>query len=79
MDYRIERDTIGEMKVPSDKYWGAQTQRSFQNFPIGDEKMPVEIINGFAILKKVQLEQMNNSDCLIPSKRMRSHMLQIEF
>lgn len=52
MDYRIERDTIGEMKVPSDKYWGAQTQRSFQNFPIGDEKMPVEIINGFAILKK---------------------------
>lgn len=79
MDYRIERDTIGEMKVPSDKYWGAQTQRSFQNFPIGDEKMPVEIINGFAILKKVQLGQMNNSDCLIPSKRMRSHMLQIEF
>lgn len=54
MDYRIERDTIGEMKVPSDKYWGAQTQRSFQNFPIGDEKMPVEIINGFAILKKVR-------------------------
>lgn len=57
MDYRIERDTIGEMKVPSDKYWGAQTQRSFQNFPIGDEKMPVEIINGFAILKKVQLDK----------------------
>ncbi len=52
MDYRIERDTIGEMKVPSDKYWGAQTQRSYLNFPIGNEKMPVEIINGFAILKK---------------------------
>ncbi|WP_226038001.1 class II fumarate hydratase [Aquibacillus saliphilus] len=52
MDYRIEKDTIGEIKVPADKYWGAQTQRSKQNFPIGEEKMPNEIINGFAILKK---------------------------
>ncbi len=52
MDYRIEKDTIGEIKVPSEKYWGAQTQRSKQNFPIGDEKMPKEVVEGFAILKK---------------------------
>ncbi|GAA0490592.1 class II fumarate hydratase [Salinibacillus aidingensis] len=52
MDYRIEKDTIGEMKVPADKYWGAQTQRSKQNFPIGGEKMPKEIVSAFAILKK---------------------------
>ncbi len=38
MDYRLERDTIGEIKVASDKYWGAQTQRSKENFPIGNEK-----------------------------------------
>ena len=43
MDYRIEKDTLGEIKVPADKYWGAQTQRSVQNFPIGNEKMPTEI------------------------------------
>lgn len=52
MEYRTERDTMGEMKVPADKYWGAQTQRSFQNFEIGTEKMPPEIIGAFAILKK---------------------------
>ncbi|WP_284139513.1 MULTISPECIES: class II fumarate hydratase [unclassified Virgibacillus] len=52
MDYRIEQDTLGEVKVPADKYWGAQTQRSKQNFPIGNEKMPKEIIQSFAILKQ---------------------------
>ncbi len=52
MDYRIEHDTLGEVKVPKDKFWGAQTQRSKQNFPIGGEKMPMEIIHGFAITKK---------------------------
>jgi len=52
MDYRVEHDTIGEINVPADKYWGAQTQRSKQNFPIGNEKMPKEVIKGFAILKK---------------------------
>ncbi len=52
MDYRIEKDTLGEVKVPRDKFWGAQTQRSLQNFPIGNEKMPKEIIEAFAILKK---------------------------
>lgn len=52
MDYRIERDTIGEIKVAKDKFWGAQTQRSKENFPIGTEKMPLEIIEAFAILKR---------------------------
>lgn len=52
MEYRIERDSMGEMQVPADKYWAAQTQRSFQNFKIGGEKMPTEIIHAFGILKK---------------------------
>ena len=52
MEYRIEHDTMGEVRVPADKYWGAQTQRSYQNFEIGTEKMPLEIIRSFAILKK---------------------------
>ncbi len=52
MDYRIEKDTMGEIKVPKDAYWAAQTQRSIENFPIGNEKMPSEIIEGFAYLKK---------------------------
>jgi len=52
MEYRIERDTIGEMKVPKEKYWGAQTQRSKENFQIGTEKMPIEVTYAFAQLKK---------------------------
>lgn len=52
MKYRIEKDTMGEVQVPDDKYWGAQTQRSFNNFKIGGHKMPREIIYAFAILKK---------------------------
>lgn len=52
MDYRIEKDTLGEVRVPADKIWGAQTQRSKENFQIGQEKMPLEIIRAFAILKK---------------------------
>jgi fumarate hydratase class II len=52
MNYRIEKDTMGEMKVPADKYWGAQTQRSVHNFEIGNEKMPLEVVYGFANLKK---------------------------
>jgi fumarate hydratase class II len=50
--FRIESDTMGEMQVPADKYWGAQTQRSKQNFPIGDETMPRQLIVALAILKK---------------------------
>ncbi|MCR4941638.1 MAG: class II fumarate hydratase [Campylobacter sp.] len=54
MEYRIEKDTMGEVKVPNDKYWGAQTQRSSENFQIGVglETMPREVIEGFAYLKK---------------------------
>ena len=54
MEYRIERDSMGEVRVPADRYWGAQTQRSHENFPIGVgiETMPVEIIRAFAVLKK---------------------------
>lgn len=52
MKYRIEKDTMGEVKVPADCYWGAQTQRSFNHFKIGTEKMPTEIIEAFAVLKK---------------------------
>ncbi|MGI9546951.1 MAG: class II fumarate hydratase [Flavobacteriaceae bacterium] len=53
MSFRIEKDTMGEVKVPSDKYWGAQTERSRNNFKIGPPaSMPIEIIYGFAYLKK---------------------------
>ena len=52
MEYRVERDSMGEMKVPADRYWGAQTQRSTQNFVIGGEIMPREITPAFGILKK---------------------------
>lgn len=52
MNYRIEKDTMGEMQVPADKYWAAQTQRSFENFKIGGEVMPREITHAFGILKK---------------------------
>lgn len=52
MEYRIEKDTMGEVKVPAGSYWGAQTQRSINNFKIGNQRMPVEIIRAFAYLKK---------------------------
>jgi len=52
MKYRTEKDSIGKIKVPIDKYWAAQTQRSMQNFKIGGHKMPIEVIRAFAILKK---------------------------
>ncbi|KML35220.1 class II fumarate hydratase [Cytobacillus firmus] len=51
-DFRIEKDTLGEVKVPADKYWGAQTQRSKDNFKIGIEKMPMEVIYAFAKVKR---------------------------
>lgn len=54
MEYRVEHDSMGEVRVPADKYWGAQTQRSHENFPIGvgQETMPREITHAFGILKK---------------------------
>lgn len=51
-DFRIEKDTMGEMKVPMDKYYGCQTARSLMNFKIGKDKMPVELIRAFGVLKK---------------------------
>lgn len=67
MDFRIEHDSMGEVKVPADKYWGAQTQRSHENFPIGVgiETMPREITHAFGILKKAAA--MANH-CLRPQK-----------
>jgi fumarate hydratase class II len=52
MKYRREHDSLGEVKVPAPRYWGAQTQRSLENFQIGNQTMPIEIIHAFAILKK---------------------------
>lgn len=52
MEYRIEHDSMGQMKVPADRYWGAQTQRSLENFRISTEKIPMEVIRAFAYLKK---------------------------
>lgn len=60
MEYRVEKDTMGEVKVPKDRYWGAQTERSFENFKIGVEKMPPELIKAFAMLKR-SVAKVNNS------------------
>ncbi len=68
MDYRIEHDSIGEIKVPKDKYWAAQTERSHENFQIGTEKMPEEIIRAFAILK-YGAAQTNKNLKLIDEKK----------
>ena len=53
MEYRVEHDSMGEVRVPADKYWGAQTERSHENFPIGVglETMPREITRAFGVLK----------------------------
>jgi fumarate hydratase class II len=58
---RKEKDSMGWIEVPADKYWGAQTQRSSQNFRIGDQRMPLEVIRAFAILKKAAA--LTNRDC----------------
>lgn len=70
MDYRIEKDTMGEVKVPADKYWGAQTERSRNNFKIGPEaSMPLEVIYGFAYLKKAAAHTNNQLGVLPDEKR----------
>jgi fumarate hydratase class II len=67
MEYRIEKDTLGEVKVPANKLWGAQTERSRNNFKIGpDSSMPIEIIHSYAILKKAAA--ITNYECGILSK-----------
>ncbi len=70
MEFRIEKDTMGEVKVPADKLWGAQTERSRNNFKIGTPaSMPIEIIHGFAYLKKAAAFTNRESDILSIEKR----------
>ena len=70
MDFRIEKDTMGEVKVPADKYWGAQTERSRNNFKIGPKaSMPIEIIHAFGYLKKAAA--YTNHDLGVLSKEKR--------
>ena len=69
MKYRIEKDTMGTVEVPADKYWGAQTQRSKMNFLIGDPaSMPIEIIRAFAYLKKAAALTNNELGVLSDNK-----------
>jgi fumarate hydratase class II len=69
MTHRIEKDTMGEVQVPVDKYWGAQTQRSIQNFPIGPSaSMPIEIIHAFGYLKKAAA-QCNANLGVLPQEK----------
>ena len=70
MDYRIEKDTMGEVKVPSDVYWGAQTQRSIENFKIAQDinKMPKPVIYAFAYLKKAAA-LANNELSVLPNEK----------
>ena len=74
MDYRIEKDTLGEVKVPKDSLWGAQTERSRKNFKIGDpSSMPIEIIHAYAVIKKSAAQ--TNEDLGILSKE-KSNLIQ---
>ncbi len=68
MEYRIEKDTMGEVKVPADKYWAAQTERSYENFRIGGEIMPREITHAFGILKKAAAKANYNLGKLTEEK-----------
>ena len=76
MSFRIEKDTMGEVKVPADKYWGAQTERSRNNFKIGPEgSMPKEIIYAFAYLKKAAA--LANCDLGVLSKEKCAMIAQV--
>ncbi len=66
---RIEKDTMGEVKVPNDKYWGAQTERSRQNFRIGGHRMPIEVIHALAIVKKAAANVNSDLGILDHKKR----------
>ncbi len=66
MEYRIETDTMGEVSVSADRYWGAQTQRSIQNFRIGTQKMPLEVVHAFGVLKKAAA--LTNHECGVMSE-----------
>ena len=70
MEFRIEKDTMGEVKVPAARYWGAQTERSRNNFKIGEEaSMPIEIIHAFAYLKKAAAHANQDLGVLTSEKR----------
>ena len=77
MEYRVEHDSMGEVRVPADKYWGAQTERSHNNFPIGVgiETMPAEIIHAFGILKKAAARA---NRALRPEKMTKEKLAAIE-
>ncbi len=68
MEYRIEKDTMGPVQVPMDRYWGAQTERSRNNFKIGGQRMPDEVIKAFAILKKAAA-MTNNELGVLPKEK----------
>ena len=61
MEFRIEKDSFGEINVPKDRLWGAQTERSLNNFKIGNYKMPIEIIKAIAVIKKAAAK----ANCLL--------------
>ncbi len=69
MEFRIEKDTMGEVKVPATRYWGAQTQRSLENFTIGGQRMPIEVIRAFATLKKASA-QANHELGVLPKEKL---------
>ncbi len=71
MEYRIESDTMGETRVENDKLWGSQTQRSLENFNIGHENMPVEIIYALAMIKKASAVA-NNKLSILPAEKMEA-------
>ncbi|MCK0189017.1 class II fumarate hydratase [Arenibacter sp. F20364] len=76
MEYRIEKDTMGEVKVPSDKYWGAQTERSRNNFKIGPAaSMPLDVVYGFAYLKKAAA--YTNCELGVLSEEKRDRIAQV--
>ncbi len=77
MEFRIEHDALGEMRVPADKLWGAQTQRSLENFPIGGgrERMPEEVLRAFALLKKAAARA---NRALLPEKMTEEKLRHIE-
>ena len=72
MSFRIEKDTMGDVQVPNDRYWGAQTQRSIENFPIGHlngkNRMPLEVVRAFAILKQAAA-QANHELGVLPKEK----------
>ena len=73
MKYRIEKDTIGDVKVPADKYWGPQTERSRNNFKIGPSaSMPIEIVHAFAYLKKAAAHA--NCELGVLTEEKRNHI-----